>query len=915
MTYKILSYISILLFATVPLYTEAQKKSTAATSAPIVAPLSATDNHAALYGRHIALWNSHGLYYNQIKGEWIWQRARLLGTVEDMHTTDYVLNYLTPMLENAGAYTFIPRERDINTHEYIIDNDTPHTLYSECGKWDNGIEKGFAHTRTQYEEFFNPFTEGSYRLCKTTCGEPTASITWSIPIEESGSYAVYISYKKIKNGTTDARYTVHHAGGTTQFSVNQSMGGGTWIYLGTFDFEKEDNNRVVLTNQSSQEGKYLTADALKVGGGMGNIARMPTLSPRKATKQALNNQIAAKKKRRKNQKQKEEKKATIEVATTSGKPRFAEAARYWMQWAGVPDTIYSDTGGDNDYGDDTRGRAYWVNYLCGGSKILPDSAGLNIPIDLAFAFHSDAGNVPGDSIIGSMNIYYTGKKKNHDLRYANGTSREQSKKLAEHIGSMIQKDCQALQPRWTMRKALNRRYAEARLLDVPTVLLESMSHQNFTDMRYGLDPRFKFTMSRAIYKGILKYISQRYKTPYIVQPLPVSHMAVQWSDNNSVTLTWQPVKDTLEKTATPTHYKVYTRRGEYGWDNGTVVKQCQYTTTIENDITYSFYIKAVNGGGESFPSEILSAHRSSKATETVMIVNAFDRVSAPYAVCDTASDMAGFLHDIDAGIPYKYTVAYTGQQHNFDRQSPWVDDQTNPGFGASQSNYDAQLIVGNTFDYPYRHGTSIARLGYSFLSASDEAIEDLCVPLTAYPYVDVILGKERATILGNDSSKYDFEALPQPLTDLLTEYCHKGGNLLISGAYIGQDAFEGGLASESTQDFVNNILHCDWYSARSAHNNASVSSIIPQYGNINATWNSRPNKYCYAVEQTDILVPYDNKAVTFMQYPDGSSAAVASKDEKYRCCTLAFPLEAIESEHQQYEILKLIFNFLNNNNP
>lgn len=910
MIYRLISYISILLFVCIPHIANAQKQSNVTT--PIVTNISSTEK-PALYGRHIALWNSHGAYYNQIKGEWIWQRARLMGTVEDMHTTDYVLNYLVPMLQNAGAYTFIPRERDLNTREYIIDNDTPQGLYIENGTWQDGRKRGFAHTHSTYEGFVNPFTEGTYRFCKTTGGAPTASVTWSIPVEESGNYAVYVSYSIVKNGASDARYTVHHAGGITQFSVNQTMGGGTWIYLGSFDFVKGGDNRVVLTNQSSHEGQYLTADGLKVGGGMGNIARKPCFTPRKATKQALNTQKAAKKKSRnkKSTKPKEEK-AKIGTATISGMPRYAEAARYWLQWAGVPDTIYSDTGGDNDYGDDTRGRAYWVNYLCGGSKVLPDSNGLNIPIDMAFAFHSDAGNVPGDSIIGSMNIYYTGKKRNRDLRFANGTSREQSKRLAQNVSTMLQKDiCQSLQPQWTMRKDLNRRYAEARLLDVPTLLLESMSHQNFADMRYGLDPRFKFIMSRAIYKGILKYLSQRHNTPYIVQPLPVDHMALQWGENNSVTLSWQMVTDTLEATATPTHYKVYTRRGAYGWDNGVEVKECQYNIPIANDTTYSFYVTAVNNGGESFPSEILSAHRAGNASETVMIVNAFDRISSPYAVCDTALHMAGFLHDIDAGVPYKHTVAYTGKQYNFDQQSPWVDDQTNPGFGASESNYDAQRIAGNTFDYPYQHGTIIAQLGYSFLSASDEAVSDLSIELSSYPYVDVIMGKERATIFGNDSTLYDFEPLPQMFTDVLTEYCHKGGNLLISGANIGQDAFEGELASESAQDFVNNVLFCDWVSARNAHDNATVSSIIPQYDNITASWNSRPNSLCYAVEQTDIFVPFDDNATTFMEYSDGSSAAIAAKTEQYRCCTLGFPLEAIESNEKQYEILKLIFNFLN----
>ena len=37
--------------------------------------------------------------------------------------------------------------------------------------------------------------------------------------------------------STDASYTVYHAGGATRFEVNQQIGGGTWVYLGTFRFE------------------------------------------------------------------------------------------------------------------------------------------------------------------------------------------------------------------------------------------------------------------------------------------------------------------------------------------------------------------------------------------------------------------------------------------------------------------------------------------------------------------------------------------------------------------------------------------------------------------------------------------------------------------------------------------------------
>ena len=61
-----------------------------------------------LLGRNIALWNSHGLYYDKNNDKIRWQRPSLFGTVEDMLSTQIVLNYLLPMLRNAGAEVYMP---------------------------------------------------------------------------------------------------------------------------------------------------------------------------------------------------------------------------------------------------------------------------------------------------------------------------------------------------------------------------------------------------------------------------------------------------------------------------------------------------------------------------------------------------------------------------------------------------------------------------------------------------------------------------------------------------------------------------------------------------------------------------------------------------------------------------------------
>ena len=61
--------------------------------------------------------------------------------------------YLLPMLENAGANVFTPRERDTQKQEVIVDNDgclTGRSVYTENSGdklWSQGEGQGFAHLR------------------------------------------------------------------------------------------------------------------------------------------------------------------------------------------------------------------------------------------------------------------------------------------------------------------------------------------------------------------------------------------------------------------------------------------------------------------------------------------------------------------------------------------------------------------------------------------------------------------------------------------------------------------------------------------------------------------------------------------------------------------------------------------------
>lgn len=814
-----------------------------------------------LQNRHIALWQSHGLYYAQTAHRWEWQRARMFGTVEDLFTQSFVLPYLTPMLENAGATILIPRERDTQIHEIIIDNDrsTPGSEYKELDgekAWSDGEKAGFGHIQATYTNGENPFTQGTYRQTVTQRKGKESLIEWIPEIPESGNYAVYASYQSFPNSTEQALYTIHHAGGETTIAVNQTMGGGTWIYLGNFKFtaHEQAHERIVLTNQSNKSGKIITADAIKIGGGMGNIARSPLESP-----------------------------YPIE-AETSGYPRFTEAARYWLQWAGIPDSIYSKSAFRNDYQDDIYARPQWVNYL---------KEQTHIPIDMAFAFHSDAGTTPDDSIIGTLDIYMS---KSNDGIYTNRKSREIARDLTDMIQTQILSDVRKVyNPQWSRRGMWNQSYIEARIPDVPTMLLELLSHQNFADMRYGLDPRFRFLICRAIYKGMLRYICFQNKQEPIVQPLPPDRLYTELVETNKVRIGWKAVQDTLEESASPTAYILYSRKDSGGFDNGTLVKGEEIILPIETGIIHSYKVAAVNKGGISFPSEIVSVYRSPKGEKdkTVLIVNGFDRISGPASFESTADSLAGFLYAVDRGVPYLNDIAFIGDQFEFRRSATWNSNDNN-GHGDSYNNYAGQVIAGNTFDYPFIHGQAMAETGYSFVSCSHKSLAEGVVKPDTYPIIDLILGKQRQPVI------------TPVLQDTLRSYLAQGGNLLVSGTNLFSDSW--GNAQDRT--FVEEVLKGK-LASRNASKEGIVNSCASPYGYINGryTFRTRPNPICYSIESVDGVLPADKLAHTILRYPENNIGAGIVYEGKYRTCSLGFPFEALQTPSERNRLMESILRF------
>ncbi len=809
-----------------------------------------------LTNRHIAVTPSHGLYYDNGDTLWEWQRPPLYCTREDLLTQSFAYPYLIPMLENAGAVVYTARERDWQTNSVIVkasSND-----YREDGKWQTSSGGGYL--------------EDSLRICPDSLlvGTRTAqagngpgivmsSAMWIPDIPQDGDYAVYVTYQTDSTSIDDARYIVFHTGGSTTFRVNQQMGGGTWVYLGTFHFKqgRSPQGMVTLDNSSAMHGT-VNADAVRFGGGTAVEVR-----------QGLELQA----------------------------PRYNMGARYYTRFAGAPDSIYNKYDGADDYREDIWTRPYMANWLSGGSIFNKANPGLGVPLELYFALHTDAGYAYGDTLVGTLGICTTNF---NDRLLGEGHSRYLSRDLTDMVLTGLLRDLNAgLKREWVYRGIWDKNYCESREPQILSMLLELLSHQNYWDVKIALNPNFRFMASRSIYKSILKYESFLHDCSYIVQPLPVEKFSIDLSGTSTLNLNWQAVQDTLEPTAVPGGYIVYTAVDDGGFDNGTFTRINSYRFTPVKDHIYRFKVTAVNEGGESMPSETLAACIASESKGTVMVVNGFQRLSAPQTV-ETDSTQ-GFDILSDPGVQYMYSPILCGAQQIFQIDS--IDSPEEVSLGISDETLNGALLAGNTFDYPWVHGRSIIQAGWSFVSCSRESVQDNIVDLGQYRIVDLIMGLQKRSVQDTLFHK-DYSTFTPQLQQKIIAYLDNGGKLFTSGSYVGADM----ISDLADEQFTTKVLHYRWEGPLPSATESEIKGLRckPEIRR-NATSTG------YGVTRPDVLSA-TNMGTTLMTYTQsGLAAGIGYKDRNSRCLTLGFPFESITSENERDKLMRSIIRYLTEN--
>ncbi len=521
----------------------------------------------------------------------------------------------------------------------------------------------------------------------------------------------------------------------------------------------------------------------------------------------------------------------------SGMPRWTEGARYWLMHQQADSTLW-DLYDGNEYKDDMKSRGLWVNSL-------------ETDVDLCVALHTDGLDSGDDSTIVGTLVIYTAKDDDGNTVLRDGKDRERSNRnLGDWIQTQLTEDLRTLAPEWTRRQLKEANYCESRVPVVPSIILELLSHKNMADMRYGLDPAFRFAACRAVYKGILRYLNGK---EAVVQPLPVHEMAIAPDG----TIRWTAPIDSLEPSATPTYYMVYVRADEGEWDVQQVEKKTELKLNLQRGVQYDCYVVAGNDGGLSMPGPMVSAYLApDEKAPMALIVDAFDDVYGPDWFAD--STFAGIVPGTYA-CENDFSCAYIGEQWDYRRASLWTNDD-NCGWGACYRDHAGQLTVGNTRDWAMRHGRALRQMKISYVSTTAGLMTE---PDERFKMVDYICGRQR-------------RPLGEPQKAMLAAYLAKGGRLLLSTDHF----------SAIDPQWAARNLHASFYAARATRSGRIVGK---RHYQLLLT----PNE-----EQLFTCTPEGLKiaegAAVMATYRDmRCPAAVGFKGPKNKTLVFGFPLEAV----------------------
>ncbi len=516
--------------------------------------------------RAVYLSQCHGYIWYDTLSDYSTQRGNHFDTVEDLHNPEALNQFLAPYLENAGAAVFTVKERDHNPRMAIADNGGAD--YAEVGSGFVDGPAGFG-PRDTWSTGTNPFTSGTTRRFPADGG---GRAVWTPDVPEDGYYGVYVSWKSDASHARQAHYQITHDGGVIDRWFDQTVHGSTWQYVETLWLRKgKASLEIALIGDTGESGRFLSADAVRVGGGTGDVLRNSKLT---------------------------------------GRPRWEEGAQLYTQFNGAPTSVYN--------AGDVSARSRWAAW--------EHPAGEDA---LYLSWHSNACGT-GDTCTarGTVTYIYAGAAGD----CTGGEPVTGSRDLAQRVNDELVGAFRALwEPGWQQRgtngvaSACFGEVNPASNNEMPSALVELAFHNNATDASYLKNPEFRRDAARAMYRGIVRYFATRDGLTPKYLPEPPTHLAITHDDAGRLRVSWEPGLTGAPFGDPATSYLVQTSADGRAWDNGVSVTGT--STVLDTAAGRAVYVRVigVNDGGVSFPSEAMGARRSPDGTVPVLVVSAFDR--------------------------------------------------------------------------------------------------------------------------------------------------------------------------------------------------------------------------------------------------------------------------------------------------
>lgn len=538
--------------------------------APVVHP---GPRDGFLSGRAVYVSQCHGYIHYTSLNRHSTQRGILFDTVEDFHNPEGANAFLIPMLEHAGAAVYTVRERDMGGARVIVDNGD--AGYTETGgPFENGAV-GWA-TPSVLDHGNNPFRNGTTRRAPQGSG---AVASWEPDVPADGMFGIYVSWDADPSHTDRAHYRITHPGGVIDRYFDQRVHGSTWQYVETLWLPQGTGGLKVELIADGTGSGWVSADAVRVGGGTNPIRRRGDQVPARL---------------------------------------WEMGAVGYTQFNGAPASVYDPFG--NGDGTDPTARSRWAAWE------HPEGEDA-----VYLSWHSNAANTQARGTV----TYFAGGGADAPSRFPSQCSRG-AVTGSYTLSRLVQDELIATiranhAPNWQDRDLRTACFAEVNPNhnpEMPATLVELAFHDNGADAAYLKDPRFRLDSSRAMYRGVVRYFAERDGLTPTYLPEAPQDLALVHDADGDLTLSWSPGEVGAPFGDAPTGYLVETSPDGRVWD------ETFATTATEVDLHWPagteryVRVRATNDGGTSFPSEVIGARRADGCTAPVLVVSGFERFDA-----------------------------------------------------------------------------------------------------------------------------------------------------------------------------------------------------------------------------------------------------------------------------------------------